>query len=58
MEMVSERVLVRDGVVLTANESAIRAEAQAQAEAVVRRVAADPVHKKTALRAAMQRGQV
>ncbi len=31
MEMASERVLVRDGVVLTANESAIRAEAQAEA---------------------------
>jgi 5-methylthioadenosine/S-adenosylhomocysteine deaminase len=36
---------VNDGLVLTADEEAVRAEAQAQAEAVARRVATDPVHK-------------
>ena len=34
-----------DGQVLTADEAAVRAEAQIQAEAVAHRVAADPVHK-------------
>ena len=58
MVMVAGRVLVRDGVVLTADESAVRAEAQIQAEAVAKRVAADPVHKEIALLEAMQRGQL
>jgi len=52
--MVAGRVLVRDGQVLTADEAAVRAEAQAQAEAVAQRVAADPVHKGMALLAAME----
>jgi len=52
--MVAGRVLMRDRQVLTADEGAIRAEAQAQAEAVARRVAADPVHKGMALLAAMK----
>jgi 5-methylthioadenosine/S-adenosylhomocysteine deaminase len=56
--MVAGRVLVRDDVVLTADEDAIRAEAQIQAEAVAKRVAADPVHKEMALLEAMQRGQL
>jgi 5-methylthioadenosine/S-adenosylhomocysteine deaminase len=56
--MVAGRVLVRDGQVLTADEAAVRAEAQAQAEAVARRVAADPVHKGMALLAAMEAGRL
>jgi len=47
--MVAGRVLVRDGVVLTADEDAVRAEAQAEAAAVAERVTADPVHKGMAL---------
>jgi transposase-like protein len=53
---IAGRVLVRDRQVLTADEVAIRAEAQA--EAVARRVAADPVHKEMALLAAMEAGQL
>jgi 5-methylthioadenosine/S-adenosylhomocysteine deaminase len=56
--MVAGRVLMRDRQVLTANEAAIRAEAQAQAEAVARRVAADPVHRGIALLKAMEAGQL
>ena len=52
--MVAGRVLVRDRRVLTADEAAVRAEAQAQAEAVARRVAADPVHESMALLEAMR----
>jgi len=50
--------LVRDSVVLIADGSADRAEAQTQAEAVARRVAADPVHKGMALLAAMETGRL
>jgi 5-methylthioadenosine/S-adenosylhomocysteine deaminase len=56
--MVAGKVLVRDRVVLTADEAAIRAEAQVQAEAVARRVAADPVHRGMALLEAMGAGQL
>ena len=56
--MVAGRVLVRDRRVLTADETAVRAEAQAQAEAVARRVAADPAHRGMALLAAMEVGQL
>lgn len=56
--MVAGRVLVRDGQVLTADEAAVRAEAQAQAEAVAQRVTADPVHKGMALLAAMEAGRL
>jgi 5-methylthioadenosine/S-adenosylhomocysteine deaminase len=56
--LVAGRVLVRDGQVLTADEATVRAEAQAQAEAVARRVAADPVHRGMALLAAMEAGQL
>jgi 5-methylthioadenosine/S-adenosylhomocysteine deaminase len=56
--MVAGRVLVRDGVVLTADEDAIRAEAQIQAEALAWRVAADPVHKGMALLDAMETGRL
>jgi 5-methylthioadenosine/S-adenosylhomocysteine deaminase len=61
--MVAGRVLVRDGQVLVTADGgrdteAIRAEAQAQAEALARRVAADPVHRGMALMAAMEAGQL
>ena len=56
--MVAGQVLVRDGEVLTADEAAIRAEAQIQAEAAARRVAADPVHQGMALLEAMRAGQL
>jgi len=49
---------VRDREVLTADEAAIRAEAQIQAEAVAQRVAADPVHMDMALLGAMEAGQL
>ena len=52
--MVAGKVLVREGDVLAADEDAIRAEAQVQAEAVAQRVAADPVHKGMALLEAMR----
>jgi hypothetical protein len=56
--MVAGRVLMRDRQLLTADEATVRAEAQAQAEAVAHRVAADPVHKGMALLAAMEAGQL
>ena len=56
--MVAGKTLVRDGEVLVADEAAIRAEAQVQAEEVARRVAADPVHKEMALLEAMQAGRL
>jgi 5-methylthioadenosine/S-adenosylhomocysteine deaminase len=56
--MVAGQVLVRDGVVLTADEEAVRAEAQVQAEAVARSVAADPVHREMALLEAMEASQL
>ena len=56
--MVAGKVLVRDGEVLVADEAAVRAEAQVQAEEVARRVAADPVHKEMALLEAMEAGQL
>jgi 5-methylthioadenosine/S-adenosylhomocysteine deaminase len=54
--MVAGQILVRDRQVLTVDEAAVRAEAQVQAEALARRVAADPVHKGMDLLAAMEAG--
>jgi 5-methylthioadenosine/S-adenosylhomocysteine deaminase len=54
--MVAGKVIVQDGRVLTADESAIRAEAQTQAEQIAHNVAADPVHKRMALMEAMGAG--
>ena len=56
--MVAGTVLVRDGEVRTADETAIRAEAQTQAESVARRVAADPAHRGMALLEAMEAGRL
>ncbi|NLG49476.1 MAG: amidohydrolase family protein [Chloroflexi bacterium] len=54
--MVAGRVLVQQGRVLTADEAAIRDEAQTQAEQVARRVAEDPLHHELALLEPMRRG--
>jgi 5-methylthioadenosine/S-adenosylhomocysteine deaminase len=56
--MVAGKVLMRDRVVLIADEAAIRAEAQVQAEAVARHVAADPMHREMALLKAMDEGRL
>jgi 5-methylthioadenosine/S-adenosylhomocysteine deaminase len=56
--IVGGQVLVRQGQVLSADESAIRAEAQAQAGAIARKVAADPAHQRMALLGAMAAGQL
>ena len=56
--MIAGKVLVRDGEVLVADETAIRAEAQVQAEEVARHVVADPVHKEMALLEAMEAGRL
>ncbi|MCB0015851.1 MAG: amidohydrolase family protein, partial [Anaerolineales bacterium] len=56
--MVDGKVLVRDGKILTADEDAVREEAQAQATAITRRVAADPVHQGMALLEPMVRGML
>ncbi|NLE77661.1 MAG: hypothetical protein GX605_13040 [Chloroflexi bacterium] len=49
---------MRERRLLTVDEAAVHAEAQAQAEAVAERVAADPLHRQMALMAAMERGQL
>jgi 5-methylthioadenosine/S-adenosylhomocysteine deaminase len=54
--MVAGKILVQDGDVLTVDEDIIRANAQTHAEAVARRVAADPLHKGMALLMAMDAG--
>jgi 5-methylthioadenosine/S-adenosylhomocysteine deaminase len=56
--MVAGSVLVRDGQVLSADEAEVRAQAQAEAEEVARRVAADPAHKGMALLGAMEAGML
>lgn len=56
--MVAGQILMQDYRVLTVDEAAIRAEAQAQAEAIDRRVAADPIHQEMVLLEAMSRGQL
>jgi 5-methylthioadenosine/S-adenosylhomocysteine deaminase len=56
--IVAGKVVMRDRRVLTVDEAAIRAEAQAQAEAVSRRVAGDPLHRGLTLVSAMQQGRL
>ena len=61
--MVAGKVLVRNAgrvraEVLIADEAAVRAEAQSQAEEVARRVTADPVHKEMALLEPMANSQL
>jgi 5-methylthioadenosine/S-adenosylhomocysteine deaminase len=54
--MVAGKVLLREGVVQSADEATIRATAQEQAQALSQRVAADPVHQGMALLEPMARG--
>lgn len=54
--MVAGQILVRDGEMLIADQDAVRSDARARAQAVSRRVAADPVHKGMALLEAMNFG--
>ena len=56
--MVAGRILVRDYHVLTADEAAVRAEAQTQAKAIAQAVTNDPTHKGLALLEAMQGGRL
>ncbi|MFW6082856.1 MAG: amidohydrolase family protein, partial [Chloroflexota bacterium] len=56
--MVAGRVLMRDRQLLSADESSIRADAQAEAEALARRVKDDPAHEELALLTAMASGQL
>ncbi|MGD1995007.1 MAG: hypothetical protein PVI59_17575 [Anaerolineae bacterium] len=56
--MVVGRMLARDRQVLTVDEEAIRVEAQREAEAVARRVAADSLHEGLALLTPMASGQL
>jgi 5-methylthioadenosine/S-adenosylhomocysteine deaminase len=54
--MVAGEILVRDGIVTTADEATVRAEAQLQGQDVARRVTADPVHRRMTLAAATEAG--
>ena len=56
--VVAGEVLVRDGEVLTADEAAVRAKAQEQAERVAQLVADDPIHQEMALLKAMEAGKL
>jgi 5-methylthioadenosine/S-adenosylhomocysteine deaminase len=56
--VVAGKTLVRDYRVLTVDEATIQLEAQAQAEALGRRVAADPLHREMALMEAMESGNL
>lgn len=56
--MVDGRILLRNGKLLTADEEAVRQEAQFQANALAARVAADPVHEGMALLEPMAAGML
>lgn len=56
--VVDGRILVRDGQVLSMDESSVRANAQSQALHIAAQVAADPVHKEMALLHAMDTGKL
>jgi 5-methylthioadenosine/S-adenosylhomocysteine deaminase len=56
--IVAGKVVMADRRVLTVNEAAIRGEAQAQAEAISRRVAADPLCEGLTLVGAMRQGKL
>ena len=56
--MVAGKILMRDQKILTADERVVHTEAQVEAEAIVQKVAADPVHKGLALLAVMEAGQL
>lgn len=56
--MVDGKVLLRNGKILTADEEAVRTEAQAQATAIAKQVAADPVHQGMMLLEPMAQGML
>ena len=56
--MVAGKLLVEDYQVLTVDESAILADAQAQAQQLAQRVMADPTHKDLVLMDAMAKGKL
>lgn len=56
--VVAGRVVMREREVLTLSEPEVRAEAQAHAQRIGARVAADPVHRDLALLSAMQADQL
>ena len=56
--MVAGQVLIREGQVLCTDQTAVRTEAQVQAEALAQRVAADPAHRGMALLSAMEAEQL
>lgn len=56
--MVDGRILLHNGKLLTADEEAVRQEAQFQANALAARVAADPVHEGMALLEPMAAGML
>lgn len=56
--MIDGQIVMRDGVILTVNDEAIRKDAQIEAEKVARRVAADPDHQGLALLKPMALGQL
>ena len=56
--LVDGQIVMRDGVILTVDDEAIRKDAQIEAEKVARRVAADPDHQGLALLKPMALGQL
>ena len=56
--MIDGQIVMRDGVILTVDDEAIRKDAQMEAEKVARRVAADPDHQGLALLKPMALGQL
>ena len=56
--IIDGKLVVEDGAVLTLDEAAVQAEAQAAAEEIAANVAADPVHQRLALLQPMSRGQL
>ena len=56
--LVDGQILMRDGVMLTIDDRAVREQAQLEAQKVARRVAADPLHQGLALLEPMAQGQL
>ena len=56
--LVDGQIVMRDGVILTVDDEAIRKDAQIEAEKVARRVSADPDHQGLALLKPMALGQL
>lgn len=56
--MVAGRILMRNRRLLTIDEEAVLANAQREAEAIIQRVAGDPIHRQLALMRAMASGKL